>query len=179
MNIVCDKVIYINIAIATSYVALAIFSVMILTRNQEVILIVTSRVREVSITFSERIFMNRLEQGYFETIISYRWNGNANSTVITLVLRVRNFTLHLGYKNCIALTFHTSYGWIQKYILIEILRFYCRRILFHGIHNFNPKIYNKYDNFKVSRGTKCKQRGLIQFRINIHFTIIKKFLIFI
>lgn len=63
MNIVCDKVIYINIAIATSYVALAIFSVMILTRNQEVILIVTSRVREVSITFSERIFMNRLGVG--------------------------------------------------------------------------------------------------------------------
>lgn len=31
MNIVCDKVIYINIA--TSYVALAIFSVMALTRN--------------------------------------------------------------------------------------------------------------------------------------------------
>lgn len=59
MNIVCDKVIYINIA--TSYVALAIFSVMALTRNQEVILIVTSQVREVSITFSERIFMNRLE----------------------------------------------------------------------------------------------------------------------
>lgn len=53
MNIVCDKVIYINIAIATSYVALAIFSVMALTRNQEVILIVTSRVREVSPSQSE------------------------------------------------------------------------------------------------------------------------------
>lgn len=98
-------------------------------------------------------------------LVSYRQSGNANGTVITLALRLRNFTLYLGCKNCIVLTFDT-------FVPMDLEIYFDRHFAilpwkdsFRGIRNFNSKICNnnnnKYDNFKLSRGTKCKQRGLI------------------